>query len=315
MLISEKDLLSDIFYGWTQLPIKRIEINYLIFNDYDDENKELKFLIDSYENQEKNTFVSEEEIKWRNELSTGMKIDFFNNRRYWVEANVLNVLGNNAVIWSLGTQQGDNNIRSIYSPLIRPFSTFSFKYDEFEKNYFQHLYYNTYFSKFNYCLPPPKIVEGKETNFLIPNNYLTYHCLFFYDIFNYFINKLINGKFFESENEENLSVEYIFKILDILNKGFEILNQIFFAKYFNDFIFPKIKKILLKISMDKKKNISMIMITKIFEISQKFVSINSYIFQQPKIFLEFTLKFGSNCFKESENLEKRIIGLNSILMG
>ena len=315
VFISEKDLLSDIFYGWTQLPIKRIENNYLIFNDYDDENKELKFLIDSYEIQEKNTFVSDEEMKWRNDLSRGMKIDFLNNRRLWVEATVLNVLSNNAVIWPLGAQQGDNAIRSIYSPLIRPLSTFSFKYDELEQNYFQYLYYNTYFSKFNYCLPPPKIVEGKETNFLIPNNYLPYHCLFFYDIFNYFINKLINGKFFESENEENLSIEYIFKILDILNKGFEILNQIFFAKYFNDLIFPRIKNILLKISLDKKKNISMIMISKILEISQKFSSLNSYIFQQPKFFLEFILNFGNNCFKESENLEKRLVGLNSILSG
>ena len=315
VFISEKDLLSDIFYGWTQLPIKRIENNYLIFDDYDDENKELKFLMDSYEIQEKNTFVSEEEIKWRKELSRGKKIDFLNNRRAWVEASIINVLSNNAVILALGAQQGDTCIRSIYSPLIRPLYTFSFKYDEMEQNYFQYLYYNTYFSKFNYCLPPPKIVEGKETNFLIPNNYLTYHCLFFYDIFNYFINKLISGNFFGSENEENLSIEYIFKILDILNKGFEILNQIFFAKYFNDLIFPRIKNILLKISMDKKKNISMIMISKIIEISQKFLSLNSYFFQQPKFFLEFILNFGSNCFKESENLEKRILGLNSILSG
>ena len=315
VLIAEKDLLGDLLYGWTQLPIKRIEKNYIIFNDYDDENRELKFLIDSYEVQEKNTFTTEEEMNWRKELKRGMKVDFLNNRRLWVESNVLNVLSNNAVVSVLGAQPGDNAIKSIYSPLIRPFPTFSFKFEETEQNYFQNMYYNSYFSKFNYCLPVPKIVEDKDTNFLIPNSYLPYHCLYFYDIFNYFINKLIVGKYFESKNEEELSIEYIYKILDILNKGFEILNQIFFAKYFNEFMLPKIKNILLKISKDKKKNISMMMVSKILEISQKFVGLGTYIFQQPKILLEFIIKFGINCFKENENLEKRLIGLNSILTG
>ena len=315
VLISDKDHLGDLLYGWTQLPIKRIEKNYIIFNDYDDENKELKFLIDSYEIQEKNTFTTEEEMKWRNELMRGKKVDFLNNKRLWVESNVLNVLSNNAVISVLGTQPGDNAIKSIYSPLIRPFPTFSFKFEETEQNYFQNLNFNSYFSKFNYCLPVPKIVEGQETNFLVPYSYLPYHCLYFYDIFNYFINKLFSSKYFESKDEDELSIEYIYKILDILNKGFEILNQIFFSKYFNEFILPKVKNVLLKISKDKKKNISMMMATKILEISQKFVCLGTYMFQQPKILLEFILKFGINCFKENENLEKRLIGLNSILTG
>ncbi len=47
VFIEEKDLVGDTFYGWTQLPIKRIEKNYVIFNDYDDKNKELQILIDS----------------------------------------------------------------------------------------------------------------------------------------------------------------------------------------------------------------------------------------------------------------------------
>ena len=315
VFIEEKDLVGDTFYGWTQLPIKRIEKNYVIFNDYDDENKELQILIDSYKIQERYRFISKEEMDWRKELKRGEKIDFFNNRRLWVEADLLNVISNNAVISPLGGPQGDNAIRSIYSPLIRPLNTFSFKYDENEKNYFPLLYYNSYSSKFNYIFPKPKIIEGQDTNFLLPATYLSYHCLFFYDIFNYFINKLISGKYFEPENEDNLSIEYIYKILDILNKGFEILNQLFFGDYFNDIIFPRIKNILLKISVDKKKNISKNMIDKIFEISNKFINLKYYIFQIPKVFLEFYLKFGFNCFKESENLEKRLIGLNSILSG
>ena len=315
LFIEEKDHNNDIFYGWTQLPIKRIENNYVIFNDYEHDNIELKILIDSFKIQEKNTFISEEEIKWRSELKRGDKIDCFNNRKNWVEADILNVLNNNAVFSPLGSSQGDNSIVSIYSPLIRPLNTFSFKYDENEKDYFPLLFYNTLSSKFNYCLPIPKIIEGKDTNFLLPNNFLPYHCLFFYDIFNYYINKLISGKYFDIQNEENLTIEYIYKILDLLNKGFEILNHLFFGKYFIDNMFPIIKNILLKISVDKKKNVSKSMIEKILDITKKFISLGVYIFQQPKLILEFTLKFGFNCFKESENLEKRLIGLNSILFG
>ena len=315
VFISEKDLSGDLFYGWTQLPIKRIENNYVIFNDYDDENKELKFLMDSYEIQEKNTFVTEEEMNWRNELKRGKKIDFLNNRRLWVEADVLNVLSNNAIISVIGGVQGDNIIRSIYSPLIRPISTFSYKYEESEKNYFCFLHFNSLFSKFNYCLPIPKISEKEDTNYLLPNNCLLYYTLLFYDIFNYFINKLISSKLFDDNNEDNLNIELIFKILDTLNRGFEILNHLFFGKYFLEIIYPKLKNILLKISTDKKKNISKIMIGKILDYTHKFLSLNCYVFQLPKLFLEFILKFGFNCFKESENLEKRLIGLNSILMG
>ena len=315
VFIKEKDLLGDPFYGWTQIPVKRIENNYVIFNDYDDENKEIKILMDSYEIQEKNRFISEEEMKWREGLKGGDKIDFLNNKKLWVEADLKNVLNNNAIISPLGGVEGDNVIRSIFSPLIKPLNSFSIKFDESEINYFPFLNYNTLFSKFNYFLPIPKINEGQESMFLIPNNIIPYHCLLFYDIFNYFINKLVSCKYFDDENEENIAYEYIYKILDILNKGFEILNQLFFRKYFNEIIFPKVKKILLKISVDKKKNLSKIMITKILEISQKFIEMNSYIFQQPRIILEFSLKFGFNCFKESENLEKRLIGLNSILNG
>ena len=315
VFISEKDLVGDLIYGWVQLPIKRIENNYVIFNDYDDENKELRFLIDSYEIQEKNTFVTSEEMNWRDKLQRGDKVDILNNKRVWVEGNLLNVLSKNAVISSLGSAQGDHSIRNIYSPLFRPPSTFCFQYEEFEKKCFNHLLYNCDYSKFNYCLPVPKVVEGESTNFLLPNSYLSYHTLLFYDIFNYFINKLVGGKVFENLPDETLSIEYIYKILDILSKGFEILNQLFFGKYFKDVMFPRIKNILLNVSKDKKKNISKIMITRILDLSVKFLKLACYDFQLPKLFLEFILNFGFNCFKENENLEKRLIGLNSILLG
>ena len=317
VLIAEKDLVGDIMYGWVQLPIKKIENNYVIFNDYDDDKKEkeLRFSIDSYEIQEKNTFVTSEEMDWRNKLERGSKVDFLNNKRIWVEGNLLNVLSDNAVISSLGAAQGDHAIRNIYSPLIKPPLTYSFKYEEFEKRCFNYLGYNTEYSKFNYCIPVPKVVEGQSTNFLLPNHFLPYHSLLFYDIFNYFINKLISNKIFENLQDETLSIEYIYKILDILNKGFEILNQLFFGKYFKDVMFPRIKNILLNVSKDKKKNISKMMITKILDISMKFLKLTCYTFQLPKFFLDFILNFGFNCFKENENLEKRLIGLNSILLG
>ena len=306
--------ITDKSFGWVQMPIKKIENNTIIFDDCLNENKELKLPIDSYQIREKNSFVTEEEIIWRKNLKIGMKIDYLNNKKVWVEASVLNILSNNVVLWPLGNQKGDNDIESIFSPVIRPLNTFSLKYEKKEKQYFPFLTYNSFYSTFSYAIPMPKIEEGKETNFLVPYNYLAYFSFFFFDLFNYFINKLIHGKYLEESNEEKLTIEYIYKILDILNRGFEALNQLFFRQYFKDHMFPVIKKVLLKISKDKKKNISLQMFNKIVEILGKFGLISDYAFRQPKYFLDFYLNFGFNCFKESENLEKRIIGLNTILL-
>ena len=56
--------------GWIQMPIKRIdnEKKLYIFDDYKDNNKEIMISIDSFKVQEKNTFVKEEEMTWRNNL-------------------------------------------------------------------------------------------------------------------------------------------------------------------------------------------------------------------------------------------------------
>ena len=78
-------------------------------------------------------------MKWRNELRRGQKVDFLNNKRLRIEANVLNVLSNNAVISILWGIQADNSIKSIYSPLVKPLSRYSFNYDDNEKNYFPFL--------------------------------------------------------------------------------------------------------------------------------------------------------------------------------
>ena len=43
-----------------------------------------------------------------------------------------------------------------------------------------------------------------------------------------------------------------------------------------------------------------------------FYGLDHYLFQVTEYFLEFCLEFGFNCFKISENLEKRLLGLNSI---
>ena len=304
--------IKDKILAFVQLPIKKIENEFLILEDRINENKEVKILKDSFKIQEKNTFISEEEINWRNHLEIGMKIDFLNNKNYWVEAKILNILSDNVVLWPIDNQQGDNAIVSIDSPLIKPLNTFSFKYEESEKQYFKSLNYNAIFSSFSFVLPMPKVLEGQETNFLVPYIFLPYHSLFYFDLFNYFLNKLIHGKYLEESNEDNLTIEYIYKILEIINRG-EILNQLFFRQYFMEKMLPVIKKVLLKTSLDKKRNISLIQVTKITEHIIKIGYFCSYLFQQPKFFLEFFLNFGFNCFKESENLEKRIAGLNTII--
>ena len=315
VLIGEKDDRIGLIYGWLQLPIKRIENDYIIFSDFNDEKKEIKYNKDSYEIQEKNTFTTEKEMKWRKELKKGEKIDFLNENKIWLEEEILNVFDNNISISVIGIEKEENIIKSIYSPLIRPLLTFSFQYKEDEKKYMHDICEFYYFSKFEYCLPIPKIIEDKESNFLVPNNKVSFYSFLYYDIFNYFMNKLISCKIFEKENEDKLSIEYIYIIMIIFEEGYDIINHLFFGTYFKKIIAPIIKNILLKVSIDKTKNTPRKLTAKLFEIFSKYYMFSSNIFQTQECLIDFLVNFGFNCFKESENLEKRIIGLHIIEAG
>ena len=126
---------------------------------------------------------------------------------------------------------------------------------------------------------------------------------------NYFINKILSTKILESES---LSIEYIYIILNILYAFSRLVNSRFIGKYFYEKCYENIKKILLGYSLNKKNIISKIYIDNIFAYIDKIVGFNFYPFQLLKFFVSFMITFGYNCFKTSETLEKRLLGLNTI---
>ena len=293
-------------FGWVQLPIKRIEKekNLYIFEDYKDNNKEIMISIDNFKVQEKNTFVKEDEMTWRNNLKVGDKVDYLTSNKNWVEGYVKEINDNGEIaIKAMG--EIDQNIIFLkkYSPFIQPLLKYSFKYGPDEVNCINLLEINPDFQKFNYFIPVT------ETNHFIPCEDLKIFSLEYYEMCNFFVNKLLSTKVLENET---LSIEYIYTFLNLLVFLDRLINQRFIGKYFYEKCFENIKKILLDVSLNKKKNISKVLIDGIVTYVDKLLSFNFYEFQLMKLYPSFLIIFGYNCFKNSENLEKRLIGLNTI---
>ena len=303
VLISDNSC-SDL-YGWLQIPIKRIENSLLIFEDPMKDDKEIKISLDSFKVQEKNTFTSDEEILWRENLKDGDKIDFLNLGKNWVESKIINVGISIMEISSIGENNKiSSRVVKKLTPAIQPLLKYSYSYNENEINDFAFLEVNNNFQKFNYCIPYNK------NNYLIPVDDLKIYSLEYYEILNYFISKLVDSNIFENEK---LTIEHLYIILNILNSGSKFINKVFIGEYFRDVIFPCVKKLLINISLDKKQNISKIMIDKILNNIEYYLNFSYYSFQLFKISSDFIINFGYNCFKISENFEKRLLGLNSIL--
>lgn len=98
VFINERYGNNDYLYGWIYGKVKRIEENFVIIYDSYDSSREVKFHIDAIELQKKNTFTSEEEMNWRNNLKKGMKIDFLNEKKNWVEAEIVEKIKPDSVV-------------------------------------------------------------------------------------------------------------------------------------------------------------------------------------------------------------------------
>ena len=111
---------------------------------------------------------------------------------------------------------------------------------------------------------------------------------------------------------ESISIEYIYMILNVLYVTLPAIHHKFLGDYIEKNCLENIEKILLKLSLDKKMNKSKFVVEEIIKYLKIFYGLDHYLFQVTEYFLEFCLEFGFNCFKISENLEKRLLGLNSI---
>jgi len=74
--------------GWIQLKLKKVDEEKNMYFFQSEENKDFRIPIDNFIAQERNTFVTEEEIKWRLNLKPGDKLDFLTENKIWVEAEV-----------------------------------------------------------------------------------------------------------------------------------------------------------------------------------------------------------------------------------
>ena len=298
---------KSFFQGWIQLKIKKIdeEKKLYFFPDYKDPSKEINIPMDSFLAQERNTFVKEEEMKWRDNLKPGDKIDFLTNNNQWIESEVTENISENEInIDYIG--QADDNLKLVYnkySPYIQPHLKYSYKYDEDEMNCIALLDKFLDFNRYNFIVPIT------ENNHLVPYYEIKFYSLEYFEIMNFFINKMLESKILM---DESTSIEKIYTVLNILMCSYNILNQRFIGEYIEKNCLENIKKILMKFSLDKKVNKQKLQIENILLYLQLFVGFIHYKFQLCKIFPEFMIEFGYNCFKNSENLEKRLLGLSSI---
>ena len=159
------------------------------------------------------------------------------------------------------------------------------------------------FNRYNFIVPIT------EKNHLVPYYEIKFYDLEYFEIMNFFINKMLESKILM---DESTSIEKIYTVLNILMCSYNILNQRFIGEYIEKNCLENIKKILMKFSLDKKVNKQKLQIENILLYLQLFVGFIHYKFQLCKIFPEFMIEFGYNCFKNSENLEKRLLGLSSI---
>ena len=291
---------------WVQLKIKKIDEEKKIyyFDDCLKKNKDIVMNMDNFSVQEKNTFVKEEEMAWRNNLKKGDILDYLNDKNNWIEAKVEDVISDTELSLSTFGQQENTKITvNKYSPYIQPYLKFSFEYEEDEMNCLAFIGINTYFQRFNYILP------CTENNHLVPHYDLKFYSLEYYELINFFINKVLETKILLNES---LSIEYIYTIFNVFMAASLLVNQKFLGEYIYKNCFENIKKILMKFSLDKKVNKSKIWVENIISNLQIFFSYIFYPYQLTNFFYEFTIEFGYNCFKYSENLEKRLIGLNTL---
>ena len=295
--------------GWIRLKIKRIdeEKNLYIFEYFKDSTKEISISKDSFEVQERNTFIKDEELEWRNNLKEGDKIDFLNVNLNWVEAKVLEINDNNEIsIDALG--QKDNIIKNInrYSPFIQPYLKNSFKFDFEDLNFMKNLKDDKYFfQRFINAVPI------NENNHLFPHyEGFNFYSLEYYELVNFFINKLVDSKILLNEST---TIEQIYDIFLVLTKVEMVTNKKYLGNYWENYYFENVRKIMINFSLNKKMNKSKSLIEPLILMFNLIFCYSHYAFQVVKILPDFILEFGFNCFKYSENLEKRLLGLNSII--
>ena len=301
-------------FGWTQMPIKEI-------NEKDKKYKfespqkngvtlELKF--DDFQFQEKNTFVTEEEVNWKKNLKINDKVDFYNYRKdIWVEGYVKDIDEKGQyIIQPIG--EPENALKNIpfakFSPFIKPLLTYSFKYNPEDISCFTKVMGIEKIHPFRFFLPVT------QNCYTVPSEELKNYSLEYYDIVNYFLIKLLSSNVLM---DESISIMYAFIILQLINYFKTCVNMRFISKYIYENCFEPIKNVFYKFSESKKKPVNISEGWKyIIKYGMSFFDIilahNDLQFNLFNYMPEFYITFGFNCLKYGANFEKKHLGLEQI---
>ena len=314
-IIASDKVLDKLMIGWTQMTIKEVDYEKKIYKFEDPETKELSIQakFDEYQVQEKNTFITEEEVNWKNNLKINDVVDFYNiNKDMWVEGYIkeINEKGQ-YIVQPIG--EPEDIFKSFpfvrYSPFIQPLHKFSFKYNPDDIACFPKAYTIESHNAYIYFLPV------KKNNYTVPTTYVKHYSLEFYDIVNYFLIKLMDSNVLM---DESASLMFFYVTLSLIHYCTPVINMRYLSKYLFENCDTHIKNALYNYSKSKQKlpNVNSgwkNIILKIIHYLDGFVSYNDYIFNLFYYQPEFFIKFGYNCFKFSDNLEKRHLGLTEIL--
>ena len=312
VLIADEDSFKTII-GWTQLPIKQVDEEkkiYIFENPFIKERKlEAKF--DSYQVQERNTFITEEEVNWKKNLKINDVVDFYySDKGMWGKGYIQEIGDSTYKIKSIFDPEIAPNMKIVvnYSPLIQPLFKFSFKYDKEDKACFYKEITVENYNPYGYFLSVTK------NNYTVPCEGVKNLSLEYYDIVNYFIIKLLSLNVLQ---DESISIMYLNSILETINYFRHVLNMRYISKYIKENWFEHLKNVFYKFSLSKQKIINInlgwkFIIEKTLSFLDLFLGYNDYLFNRFYYVPELYIKFGYNCFKSSDNLEKRHLGLTAI---
>ena len=316
MELCMSDSISDkIIFGWYQMEIKQVDTEKKLYTFIDPffKDRKIELSFEDYRIKEKNTFVKEEEMIWRENLKINDKVDFFNyTKDLWVEAYIkeINILGQ-YLIQPVGEPENfyQKKAFSKYSPYIQPLYKYSYKYDPEDKECFKVLKAVEEHHKYRYYVPTT------ENNYTILCEKMAHFSFYYYDILNFFLKKLFSSNVLM---DESISIMFIYIILYIIKYCNIITNMRYFSKYFYENCYEHLKNVFYKYSLSKEKYPKIAygwkaVIQESTYYMDYFLAFNDYFFNLCYFQPEFGMTVGYNCFKSGDNLEKKHLGLSRIL--
>ena len=294
---------------WIQAKIKKIEENEIVILNPMTKKLE-KIVKNSWRIRPKNTFTyDDKDLEFRKNLKENDIIDAYDNNKNWFKSTIKE-RNSDLIEVSFNFVHDDNKFYglvekynkwfNIFSPCVRKLKTFSFDILDFTL-YDQESSFNNVYNENNMHIP----FNGK--NFVLPSNNDKKFSMELIQLFNYFIENLLNKEIFINEK---LSLEYFNLYLNIFKLCCKNLHFNFTKNFVPEILFKAFKRILDEFSLNKNKQFSKVAIENLFKIMKDLLLTTVYMSDLDVLIGEFELQFGYNCFTLSENFEKKLLGIS-----